>query len=68
MRKKDLAKSISLSRCLLLLVTLELNEVLIVGVPSLSAEINIYRLYWICYSCYLTAKNLSRVLIQQMLL
>lgn len=38
-RKERSDRSISLSHCLLLLVTLELNEVLIAGVSSLQAEI-----------------------------
>lgn len=48
---------ISLLCRMLLLVTLQLNEVLIAGVLSLLAEINIYRLQWICYNSCLTAKS-----------
>lgn len=51
---------ISLLCCLLLLVTLQLNEVLIAGVLSLLGEINIYRLQWICYNSCLTAKTCYR--------
>lgn len=55
LRRKRSGTSIHLLRCLLLLVSLELNEVLIDSALSLLAEINIYKLWRIFFcNCCLT--------------